>query len=163
LYAKEPVIFAAELRDGAHTMTVSGTWDGNKWQTQIPINVEPIKDSGLSTVWARQKIESLLDKQRLHGDPNQYKSLILRLALDHQLVSPYTAFIAVEEEPARPMFETVKKKQVPNIMPAGSKRQSISLPQGSAGIDTLLLVSLIFLMMTLCSIGHRKLFQTKAV
>jgi len=142
-------------------MTVTGTWGGNEWQTRVPIDVEPVKDAGLSTVWAGKKIESLQDKQRLNGDPDQYKSLILRLALDHQLVSPYTAFIAVEKEPVRLTSETLKNKQVPNVMPAGSAMQSFNLPQGSAGIDTLLLVCLLFLMMTLFSISHQKLFRTK--
>lgn len=161
LYAKQPVMVAAKLFDDAHTMTVSGTWGGDEWQTQVPINVEPVKDAGLSTVWARQKIESLQDKQRLNGDPEQYKSLILRLALDHQLVSPYTAFIAIEKEPVRPLSDTLKNKPIPNVMPAGSTMQSINLPQGSAGIDTLLLVCLICLIVSLFSIGHRKLLQTK--
>jgi len=161
LYAKEPVMVAAKLFDGAHTMTVTGIWGDNEWKTSIPIDIEPVKDAGLSTVWAKQKIESLQDKQRLNGDPDQYKSLILRLALDHQLVSPYTAFIAIEKDPVRPMNETLKNKKVPNLMPAGSAMQSISLPQGSAGIDTLWLVCLICLVMALFSIGHRKLLRAQ--
>jgi len=161
LYAKEPLMVAAKLLDGAHTMTVSGTWGGKQWLSDVPIDIEPVKNAGLSTVWAKQKIESLLDKQRSHGDPNHYKSLILRLALDHQLVSPYTAFIAAEKEPVRPASEMLKTKKVPNVIPAGSNQQSISLPQGSAGIDTLLLVCLFCLMMTLLSIGHRNLLQVK--
>jgi len=161
LYAKEPVMVSAKLLDGAHTMTVTGTWGGDEWQTRVPVDVEPVKNAGLSTVWARQKIDSLEVEQRLYGHPELYKSLILRLALDHQLVSSYTAFIAVEKKPVRPISETLKNKQVPNVMPAGSDQQSISLPQGSAGIDTLLLVCLIGLSMTLFSLGHRNLSRTK--
>lgn len=149
LYASEPLVIAARLVEGNHTMTVAGTWGDELWQTSVSVDNAPITNTGLSTVWARKKIESLQDKQRFNSDPDFYRSLILRLSLDHQILSPYTAFLAVEDTPVRPANELLAKKVVPNLHPAGTQNQSFALPQGSLGIDTLLLFS--FFMM-LCGL-----------
>lgn len=147
LYANEPIVIAAKLADDNHTMSVVGKWGDIEWRTSLSVDNAPLAKTGLSTVWAKQKIEALQDKQRFHSDQDFYKSLILRLSLDHQILSPYTAFLAVEETPIRPGTEKLAQKDVPNLLPAGSDMQSVSLPQGSTGIDTLLLLSLILLFM----------------
>lgn len=141
LYAREPIVIAAKLNGAPHTLKLSGKWAQTEWQTMASISDAPVSQTGLSTVWAKKKIESLLDKQRNHSDNEYYRSIILRLALDHKLLSPYTAFLAVEETPVRPIESDLMSKKVPNLLPAGSQMQPVAFPQGSAGMDTLLLLS----------------------
>jgi len=143
LYANEPIVVAAKLSGNPQSMQVSGQWGNQTWSTSLSISEAPQTQTGLSTVWARQKIESLEDKQRFHSDPEYYRSLILRTALDHQILSRYTAFLAIDQTPVRNPAEPLKEKKIPNLMPTGSTMQPIAFPQGAAGIDTLMVVGLI--------------------
>lgn len=163
LYANEPLVIAAKMSDSTHTMNVSGTWGLNEWSTSASVDGAPETSTGLSTVWAKQKIESLEDKQRYHSDPEFYRSLILRLALDHKLLSPYTAFLAVESEPVRPQAEPLAEKDVPNLLPAGSDMQSFNYPVGAAGKDTLLLVSMMLLLLAMVTAYSEKVARLFAV
>lgn len=147
LYANQPLVIAAKLSEGNSTMSVSGTWGSEHWSTQVSIEDAPKTNTGLSTVWAKRKIESLQDKQRFSSDVDLYRSLILRLSLDHQILSPYTAFLAVEKEPIRPLHESVSEKTIPNLLPAGTRSQAFALPQGSAGIDTLMMLSVLLMLL----------------
>ena len=93
--------------------------------------------------WARQKIDSLMDEQRFSRDTQRHKHAITQLALDVGLVSRYTSFVAVEETPTVP--STVKPRKVPigNLIPAGNQMLNIDLPRGSAGMDTLAMLSVL--------------------
>ncbi len=72
------------------------------------------------------------------GETDALKKEILELALAHRLVSPYTSFIAVEQEPARPDAATLKKRNVPNARPAGQTPQTYAFPQtATASIEQL--------------------------
>ena len=143
LYANEPLVIAAKLSEGNSTMTVTGSWGAENWNANVLIGTTPSTNTGLSGVWAGRKIEELQDKQRFSTDPDLYRSLILRLSLDHQILSPYTAFLAIEETPIRPVNEGLVEKTVPNILPVGLDTQSFALPQGSLGIDTLAWLSVL--------------------
>jgi len=99
--------------------------------------------NGLSTVWARQKIASLLDLQRNSDGDELFKPRVTQIALAHQLVSPYTSFIAVEETPVRFDGAPLQSTHIANLLPAGSAMQPIRMPAGAAGIDTLWLFSLL--------------------
>lgn len=158
LYANEPLVIAARLSKDNSTMSVEGTWGSERWRTQVLIGTAPMTNTGLSSVWARGKIESLQDEQRFSSDPELYRSLILRLSLDHQILSPYTAFLAIEEEPIRSENENLVKKNVPNLIPTGTDTQAFSLPQGSAGMDTLMLLSVLLMMMAILLLTWQRLF-----
>ena len=163
LYANEPVVIAAKLVEGNSTMRVAGTWGSEQWSTEVAIDSVPETDTGLSTVWAKRKIESLQDKQRFSVDTDLYRSLILRLSLDHQILSKYTAFLAIEEKPIRPVNDALVERAVPNLLPAGTTSQAFPLPQGSAGIDTLAALSaLLMLLAIIFSMGHR-IHSTRAL
>ncbi len=162
LYADEPVIIAARLIDNPQTIRVSGQWGNQLWETTVDIANAPSTQSGLSTVWARKKIEALEDKQRFHSDPDYYRSLILKTALDHQILSRYTAFLAIDTTPVRETTDALANKQIPNLMPDGSTMQAIAFPQGASGIDTFILIGLLACILALLSIYFR-LFNKEQV
>jgi Ca-activated chloride channel family protein len=54
---------------------------------------------------------------------------VLPLALTHQLLSPYTSFVAVEEVISRPAGESIDSKAVPNTAPRGQSPQSYAYPR----------------------------------
>jgi Ca-activated chloride channel family protein len=76
-------------------------------------------------VWARGRIEHLLDHERQGGDAEQIRAAVIETALDHQLVSRYTSLVAVDKTPARPESSTLDSEQVPNLLPYGQDHNAI--------------------------------------
>ncbi|MEJ2912332.1 marine proteobacterial sortase target protein [Pseudoalteromonas sp. C12FD-1] len=98
LYFGEPIMVAIKLND-TNQITLSGQ------TAQGPLNIKlsaqnSANAKGIDKLWARQKIKSLL----LYNDRQSVKNEVQELALTHQLLSPFTAFIAIEhalvKEPA---------------------------------------------------------------
>ena len=67
-----------------------------------------ITDSGIGKLWAREKIESLTDR-----------NAIIKLGLDHHLVTEFTSLVAVDVTPASVPQETCESKAVPANLAAG--------------------------------------------
>ncbi|PIE34982.1 MAG: hypothetical protein CSA54_06100 [Gammaproteobacteria bacterium] len=99
--------------------------------------------SATGLLWNRFAMRTLLNEQRLSSDPELHKEAITEIALSAGLVSPYTSYIAVEQQPVRPADASLGQSEVVNRMPAGNQMQSVMLPQGSAGSDTLKWLALI--------------------
>ena len=84
--------------------------------------------SGVASVWARQKIASLLDEKLMGADETQVRASVLDVALEHSLMSPYTSFVAVEEKISRPGESMLDLKALPNTQPKGQSAQWVSYP-----------------------------------
>ena len=54
---------------------------------------------------------------------------MLPLALQHQLLSPYTSFVAVEQRISRPENSPLGSQPVPNSRPRGQAPQTYAYPQ----------------------------------
>jgi len=152
LYANDAVIIAAKLGEQSQSFKISGNWGDTLWEKTIDLSDAPLVKSGLSTIWAQRSIESLENQQRTHSVPDYYRSAILAIALEHKLLSQYTSFLAVEEQPVRSDENKLKAAKVPNLIPHGNDMLTIAMPQGSAGSDTRLLLSLILIILSTCSV-----------
>lgn len=159
LYANDAVIIAAKLESQYGAFTLSGRWGDTLWQQSSNIDNAPLVQTGLSTIWAQRTIASLEDQQRLQIDQDFYRSAILGIALEHNLLSKYTSFLAVEEQPARPKDEYLHAAKVPNLIPHGNDMLTISMPQGSAGSDTLIMLSMLLMLLAAGSIYSQRRFK----
>ncbi|MBX2824210.1 MAG: marine proteobacterial sortase target protein [Gammaproteobacteria bacterium] len=137
LYAGEPLVFSAELGPNTTGFIVRGMQGDVPWEQDVTLAETTVSNTGLSTVWANRKIASLLDLQRTNGEPELYKNRITQIALDHQLVSPYTSFVAIDKNPVRAEGEPLESTRLANLLPAGSTMRPLHLPTGATGIDTL--------------------------
>ena len=80
-----PVTVSATTADGAHRAFIVETTEAGAGGASI------------AKVWARANIAELSDRQAVTGDPHgELKDVILRIALQHQLSSNYTSFVAVD-------------------------------------------------------------------
>jgi Ca-activated chloride channel family protein len=52
-------------------------------------------------LWATRRVGWLLDEIRLHGESKELKDEVTRLAREHGIVTPYTAFLIMEDERRR--------------------------------------------------------------
>lgn len=150
LYVGEPLVIAAKLDEASSGFVLRGNYGNSLWTREVifePANSSESSDSGISTIWAKRKIDTLLDRQRRSHNPEQERDAITRLALAHQLLSPYTSLVAVDVTPVRPQHEAFAKAKVPNLLPQGSNMQPVHMPAGAAGADTLLMLSLLSAML----------------
>ena len=132
LYAGEALIVSAKLTHENTTISISGESASGPWQKTITpsTNVPLEQSSGIASLWARQKIEQLEDKG-ITGqlDNNSLRTKILETALEHQLVSRFTSFIAIEEEISKPSAEKTSVKHIKNAQPQGQKLQQVPYPK----------------------------------
>jgi len=133
LYAGEPLVLAARFTQLPRSIAVSGTagLDGsgaNRWR--IPVDASPAPASGLHVLWARSRIETLSDaiRQARHTakPQDEVRDQVVRLALDHHLVSAYTSLVAVDLTPVRPAAAPLHQADVPANLPAGWDREALA-------------------------------------
>jgi Ca-activated chloride channel family protein len=75
---------------------------------------------GLSKLWARRMITDAEIARTLRKiTPADADNAILRLALQHQLVTRLTSLVAVDKTPSRPDGEPLKLAELPLNLPAG--------------------------------------------
>jgi Ca-activated chloride channel family protein len=134
LYAGEPVLVA--VKSGSMPLvgqvSVAGDMVGQPWSRQVQLAPRPTgvgSHPGVASLWARQKISSLLDERQAGEDASVVRREVLDVALTHTLLSPYTSFVAVEEQISRPPTNALNKSAVPNSRPLGQSPQSFAYPR----------------------------------
>jgi Ca-activated chloride channel family protein len=96
LYFGEPMQVAIKSQRPIMYMELSGKTVSAPWYQQLIID-DNVSSKGISQLWARRKIESLLDSLIVGANKDQVKSQVIATSLTHQIISPYTSFIAVEK------------------------------------------------------------------
>jgi Ca-activated chloride channel family protein len=106
------------------TVTVRGNIEGEdvSWPLKIDLPLKQPAHDVLAKVWARQKIEDLMQQTFYQGSP-AVEEMVTGIALDYRLMSQYTSFVAVDDkqapsaEPARPP----RRMLVPVPLPEGTR------------------------------------------
>lgn len=127
LYLGEPVSVKVEVTGHLRkndTVQISGNSIGGAWTAEVPVNSAPASP-GVAALWARARIDELMDIERRHTDPEEIRTRIVDTALGHHLVSKYTSLVAVDKTPVRPVSDPLTREQVPNLMPYGQSTNAI--------------------------------------
>ncbi len=141
LYLGEPVLVSAALERPVGNVVVSGTRDGVRWESVLDL-AEASRGRGLGVLWARRRIEALMDSLHDGADAETVRRDVVALALDHHLVSRYTSLVAVDRSPARPADKPLESSAVPVNLPAGMDHAAVfgELPAGATDARWNLLV-----------------------
>lgn len=129
LFSAKPVVISGRFAGAARgTVRLRGKLAGAPVVRDIPIEL-PAREPGneiTATLWARTKVDSLMH------EPNT-KDQITQLGLDYRMLTPFTAFVAVEEtvitEGGKP-----RRIEVPVETPDGVSHEGIFGPAASAGV-----------------------------
>lgn len=120
LFASRPLVLhgrASRMPSGAATIEANGP-DGPRRFT-VPVKVVTGRDAEtLGSLWARSRVGDLLD--RLRDEPAEREAIrgeIERVGLEHRLVTPFTSFVAVDDQPVVPAETKAKKVTVPLARP----------------------------------------------
>lgn len=128
LYDGQPIIVTARLDRMSGELRATGEAASGRWEQMLSLNTAA-GHSGIATVWARDRIAGIEDRIALEGESEALRKRILDLALNHQLVSRFTSFVAVEKKISRPKDLPGKSHNVPNLRPAGQSPQPFAYPQ----------------------------------
>jgi Ca-activated chloride channel family protein len=129
VYAGEPLVLAASFParpDRPLLATAFGQAAGLPWRQTV--GGIPSELPGIATLWARRKIEHLVDSRVAGIDEALIRKLVIDTALEHHLVSPYTSLVAVDRTPARSAAAALERRTLDNTMPAGAQWQA-AFPQ----------------------------------
>lgn len=87
-----------------------------------------LTDSGLAALWARREVSRIQTKAYDGVSREDIKAEALPIALKHQIVSPYTSFVAVEEVTTRPATEDLRDETLRSNLPAGTSAERFFAP-----------------------------------
>ena len=145
LYAGEPIVMAASFAtQGDRPLSVEafGRADGVQWSQRIA--AQPSTLPGIATLWARRKIEYAIDSRVAGVNEDLIRKIVVDVALEHGLVSPYTSLVAVDKTPVRSTAAGLERKTVGNMVPAGAVWGG--LPQTATAAPLLRLLGFLLLL-----------------
>ena len=118
-------------------INISGYFGKIPWQTRM--SLQGGKNSqAVSVLWARRKIESLMERYRLENQGDAIKQTIIDIALEHHLVSQFTSLVAVDKTPVRAKSERLNSKAIAGQLPVGSTLGQLPQTATSASLQLLL-------------------------
>jgi len=126
LFAEQPLVLFGRKPDGRagklHITGMSG--DGRRNQHVFNINFQAIGNPAIAQLWGRSRIKNLMN-QMVSGDTKVGVEAATQTALAYQLLSQYTAFVAVSDEVRVNPYQGSVSVQVPVEMPEGVSQQGI--------------------------------------
>ena len=141
LYLGEPVLVAVAARAPLGTVVVSGTLGNQPWS--VALTPEPSRGSpGVGALWARHKIAALMDELARGAPLEEIRPKVVKVALEHHLVSAYTSLVAVDATATAPAG-TPRAALVAASAPHGA----VNLPQTATPATLQLLMGAIALVL----------------
>lgn len=173
LYHGQPLLLKAKIRSAVATdsrpgnIVLSGQTAQGPWSQTLPLELPKTSaHNGIASLWARDKISALMDQQHTGTASTDIKPQVLEVALNHQLMSAYTSFVAVDKTPARPAETGLDAQAVPNRVAHGQQplpqavvathavvRQAFSYPQTALGLSGQLWLGSMLLLAALIALG----------
>jgi Ca-activated chloride channel family protein len=125
LYGGEPLVLAAKLSSIPDQVVVSGRTGADPWRVVIhrpPMTDTALASAGIGQLWARRKIESLLDHvvDGSEADRDAVRRAVIEVALHHHMVTNYTSLVAVDVTPTAPGDARLLTHNYPVNAPHGS-------------------------------------------
>jgi Ca-activated chloride channel family protein len=150
LYSGEPLVIAIKGEQEEKALIVHGRRLQTPWQVRIALQ-NAIPGHGVGVLWARRKIADLMDQQRQGADREAIRKAVIRVALQHHLMSKYTSLVAVDVTPSRPLGAAMEQRVLPVNLPYGQHYEKIfgHLPQTATAAPLDLLLGTVLLLLAL--------------
>ena len=144
LYLGEPLVLAAEIDRASGQVELSGDTGRERWSTSLSLE-DARPGSGIGSLWARRKIDGLVDRISDGADAASIRAEVIPLALEHRLVTRYTSFVAVDHTPARPQQSPLDSNVLATNLPHGWQHEAVfgELPRGATDSRLHLLLGLL--------------------
>jgi Ca-activated chloride channel family protein len=97
MFVGRAVVVTGKYRGSPADVTVSGSRGGSGHMITVPAEDDDTGRTQISRIWARLRIADLADRQAWQQDPHgELENSIRSTALEYQLMSDYTSFVAVD-------------------------------------------------------------------
>ena len=124
LYAGEPIVVVAQTDALEGNVTITGRRGGVPWSASVPLS-GTASEPGIGVLWARAKIEALIDALKGGESEADVRKAVIDVALAHHLVSKYTSLVAIDVTPTAPPGTTSFKTALPTNLPEGASFEAI--------------------------------------
>jgi Ca-activated chloride channel family protein len=126
LFANQPLVLFGRKKDRiSGTLKITGTMAGNKrYEKVIPVGFNRDDKGAIAQLWGRARIKDLMN-QMFSGETTTLVESATNTALNYNLLSKYTAFVAVSEEVRVNPDGTTQRVQVPVELPEGVSFEGI--------------------------------------
>ena len=118
LFDGQPVLVHGRYRNPGHgSVVLSGQLGAKPYRAKIDVRFPAdAKRPEVASLWARARIAEWSDEENVR--PGARKDDITRIALEHSLISAYTAFVAVDREhvarqPSQPLIPVHQRLPLP--------------------------------------------------
>jgi Ca-activated chloride channel family protein len=123
LYAGAPALISAKLRASGGELLITGRTEDGRWQQRIAVEATPhgTGSSAVTALFAREQVEDLETEHA--AAPEERRVLdarIERLALDYQISSRLTSWIAVSDVATADPSEPTRHETIPQELPYGT-------------------------------------------
>jgi Ca-activated chloride channel family protein len=147
LYLGQPVVVSARLEGPAEQVAIAGRRGDEAWTTAMAPSGGR-RGEGAAVLWARRKIEALLDSLHEGADAEEVRRSVVVLGLEHHLVTKHTSLVAVDVTPSRPDGADMQTGAVPTNLPHGWVYESVfgELPQTATPAPYHALVAILWLL-----------------
>jgi Ca-activated chloride channel homolog len=158
LYSGDPIVVMARMPQIASgEVVISGLVRGVEWTQHLPL-ISAGGASGLSKVWARERIGALSRQMHFGGDREPLKAAIVELALKHHVVTEFTSLVAVDDELVRSAGSPGHVEQAATSAPVGGAWATVGFARTATSAELRLYAGLICLCLSLgLYIGFRRL------
>ena len=146
LYAGEPVVLTSVTNASSGAIKLEGRMGMTPWSTTLDL-ASAETGSGVSKIWARSKISAVEALRYKGANEGDIDVQVLKVALDHHLVSRLTSLVAVDITPSRPTGEALSSHEMPTNLPQGWNFEKVfgedpSNPAIKASLDPTLTLKL---------------------
>lgn len=100
IYKGQQLIIAGRYRDsGKGVVVLTGSLNGTTKRFEVPVDFPEVNedDKFVARLWARRRVQFLLDEMKRNGERPEGKDEVVRLAQNYHLITPYTSMVAVPE------------------------------------------------------------------
>ena len=139
LYRGEPLVVALRVYDAGAKITLRGRIGNESWTKELTLPPAGTSE-GIAKLWGREKIESLMDHLSDGSDPQGVEAAVIKVALQHHLVSQYTSLVAIDQTP-----QGLSPSCKPELLPIDNAAQAEelgTLPQTATPARLLLLIGM---------------------
>ncbi|MEQ8997429.1 MAG: VIT domain-containing protein [Coleofasciculus sp. B1-GNL1-01] len=127
LFANQPLVLFGRKPDRRNgTIKITGmAAGGQRYEQTLSVNFDQSTDNpAIAQLWGRARIKDLMN-QMFGGETKSGVEAVTQTALDYNLLSQYTAFVAVSEEVRVEPDGTRRRVQVPVELPEGVSYEGI--------------------------------------
>ncbi|MGE5324346.1 MAG: marine proteobacterial sortase target protein [Actinomycetota bacterium] len=129
LFMNQPLLIFGRISQGtAGMLHLTARAGDQQYETTIPFDAARASfHPGITTLWARQRVEELMDRWRQQPDDKSrapIRAAIVDHAIRYHLVTRFTSLVAVEEMVVNPGGPT-STAAVPTELPAGWKAEKV--------------------------------------